>query len=240
MAASLYVEESIESWKRTYELYKEILERKADKQKKDKAKKLLELDHWFQHELPQEVSRRSERLLTQEELIKLMDWKLTRGKFRPRLTQLVKTNSDETVKEVTSRAFKCLPDVKSAINELTKLKAVGPATASAILCAGSPNIPFMADESIQAIPRFGNVKIDYTLKFYLCYLESIRSCLKVLLSKDSKGNWNEHKIELCLWAHVVGQKYAPELFGESSFSSKRKTSIQVEEYQGKSKRRKVK
>ena len=46
MAASLYVEESIESWKRTYELYKEILERKADKQKKDKAKKLLELDHW--------------------------------------------------------------------------------------------------------------------------------------------------------------------------------------------------
>lgn len=53
----------------------------------------------------------------------------------------------------------------------------------AILCAGSPNIPFMADESIQAIPRFGNVKIDYTLKFYLCYLESIRSCLKVLLSK---------------------------------------------------------
>lgn len=42
----------------------------------------------------------------------------------------MKTNSDETVKEVTSRAFKCLPDVKSAINELTKLKAVGPATAS--------------------------------------------------------------------------------------------------------------
>lgn len=47
MAASLYVEESVESWKRTYELYKEILERKADKQKKDKAKKLLELDHWW-------------------------------------------------------------------------------------------------------------------------------------------------------------------------------------------------
>lgn len=51
----------------------------------------------------------------------------------------------------------------------------------AILCAGSPNIPFMADESIQAIPGFG--KIDYTLKVYLCYLERIRSCLKVLLNK---------------------------------------------------------
>ena len=42
----------------------------------------------------------------------------------------MQTNSSETVKEVTSQAFKCLPDVKSAINELTKLKAVGPATAS--------------------------------------------------------------------------------------------------------------
>lgn len=31
---------------------------------------------------------------------------------------------------MTSKAFKCLPDVKLAIAELTKLKAVGPATAS--------------------------------------------------------------------------------------------------------------
>lgn len=31
---------------------------------------------------------------------------------------------------MTSKAFKYLPDVKLAITELTKLKAVGPATAS--------------------------------------------------------------------------------------------------------------
>ena len=39
----------------------------------------------------------------------------------------------------------------------------------------------MADESIQGIPGFG--KIDYTLKFYLQYLEKIRSCLRNLVSK---------------------------------------------------------
>lgn len=39
----------------------------------------------------------------------------------------------------------------------------------------------MADEAIQAIPGFG--KIDYTLKFYLQYLDKIRSCLKNLLKK---------------------------------------------------------
>lgn len=42
----------------------------------------------------------------------------------------MQTNDSETVKEVTSKAFKCLPDIKQAISELTKLKAVGPATAS--------------------------------------------------------------------------------------------------------------
>ena len=44
----------------------------------------------------------------------------------------MQANDSETVKEVTSKAFKCLPDIKQAINELTKLKAVGPATASGI------------------------------------------------------------------------------------------------------------
>ncbi|CAH3021343.1 unnamed protein product [Porites evermanni] len=217
---SLYEEREIEPWKEAFLLYDKMLKLKAEKEKKEKAGKLLELDYWFQNQLPQEINKRSEKFLTQEELIKLMEWKLMRGKFRPRLTQLVQTNDSETVKEVTSKAFKCLPDIKQAISELTKLKAVGPATASAILCAGSHKVPFMADESIQAIPGFG--KIEYSLKFYLDYIEKIRSCLKHLHKKDPKGEWNEHKIELGLWTHAIGQKYAPELFNRRS-ASKRKT-----------------
>lgn len=53
--------------------------------------------------------------------------------------------------------------------------------AVAILCAGNRQVPFMADEAIQAIPGFG--KIDYTMKFYLQYLEKIRSCLKNVIKK---------------------------------------------------------
>ncbi|XP_068672095.1 uncharacterized protein [Montipora foliosa] len=239
MAASFYEESGIDAWKQSFELYEEILKRKAESEKKDKAKKLLELDQWFQHQLPQEISKRSQKFLTKEELVKLMEWKLTRGKFRPRLTQLVQTNNNQTVKDVTSKAFQCLPDVKSAINELTKLKAVGPATASAILCAGSPKIPFMADESMQAIPRLG--KIDYTLKFYLQFLESIRSRVENLVNKDPEGDWNEHKVEICLWTNVVGQKFAPELLDNGSAPSKRRknTDTQDGESQGKSKKRKV-
>ena len=53
--------------------------------------------------------------------------------------------------------------------------------AAAILCAGSRQVPFMADEAIQAIPGLG--KVDYTMKFYLKYLDKIRSCLKNLMRK---------------------------------------------------------
>lgn len=214
-----------------------MLKLRAEKGKEDKAKKLLDLDNWFQNQLPQEINKRSEKYITLEELTKLMEWKLTRGKFRPRLTQLVQTNTSEAVKEVTCNAFKCLPDVKLAITELTTLKAVGPATASAILCAGCHKVPFMADAAIQAIPGFG--KIDYTLKFYLQYLDKIRSCLKNLLKKDPKGEWNEHKIELCLWTHVVGQRYAPEMFNNRTLTKRKRTTTN-DESQETPKKKKVK
>lgn len=53
-----------------------------------------------------------------------------RGKFRPRLTELVQANSEEDVKSASIKAFKALPDIPAAIQALTVLKAVGPATAS--------------------------------------------------------------------------------------------------------------
>jgi hypothetical protein len=42
----------------------------------------------------------------------------------------VKANDETTVEDTSRKAFECLPDVSSAIRELSKLKAVGPATAS--------------------------------------------------------------------------------------------------------------
>ena len=56
-----------------------------------------------------------------------------RGKFRPRLTELVKENSADKVKELTTSAFSQLPkNVRKAVEILKTLKAVGPATASGI------------------------------------------------------------------------------------------------------------
>ena len=52
-----------------------------------------------------------------------------------------------------------------AINELVKLKGIGPATASAILSAYSGCFPFMSDEAVKAFPSLRPIK--YTLKHYL-------------------------------------------------------------------------
>lgn len=66
---------------------------------------------------------------------------------RPRLLDFVSALDEETVKSASLKAFQALPDVSKAISELTVLKGVGPATASAILAAFSPDsAPFMSDE----------------------------------------------------------------------------------------------
>ena len=53
-----------------------------------------------------------------------------RGKFRPRLTELVQTNTEKEVIDASTEAFQKLPDVPAAIQALTVLRAIGPATAS--------------------------------------------------------------------------------------------------------------
>ena len=53
-----------------------------------------------------------------------------RGKFRPRLTELVASNADSLIKEVSVASFKNFKKPEIAIKELSKLRGVGPATAS--------------------------------------------------------------------------------------------------------------
>lgn len=66
---------------------------------------------------------------------------------RPRLLDFVSSLEDSVVKSASEKAFKSLPDISKAVKELTVLKGVGPATASAVLAAYAPDIaPFMSDE----------------------------------------------------------------------------------------------
>ncbi|XP_069840425.1 uncharacterized protein [Dendropsophus ebraccatus] len=155
-------------WKRVCDVYWEVVAAKGAKQKQ-----LVEMDKWYQEELPARMAARSQKSLTLEELVKLMEWKLMRGKFRPRLKQMAASNSADMVESCTMRAFQLLPDVSAAIDELCQLKGIGPATASAVLAAGAPELAaFMADEAVESVP--GLSPIQYNVKHYLRYLEELR------------------------------------------------------------------
>ncbi|XP_075755322.1 uncharacterized protein LOC102443902 isoform X1 [Pelodiscus sinensis] len=220
-------------WRTVFGVYWDVLKAKGGKQKK-----LAELDKWYQEELPVAIAGRKEKYLTRAEVVKLMEWKLARGKFRPRLQQLVATNSSETVESCTRKAFQLLPDVAAAITELSRLKAVGPATASAILAAGAPEAAaFMADEAVESIP--GLTPIQYTLKHYILYLDKIQLCVMKLNKADAETAWTPHHVERCLWAWAVAQKLCPSLLQTPSLGGE-KAADEVNEDVRPTKKRKTK
>lgn len=110
--------------------------------------KLIPLDDFYRNELPDLLRQRHpDPYITSAELSTLMEWKLSRGKWRPRLLSFVSSLDDAVVRDASRKAFAALPDVPTAVSHLTTLKGVGPATASAVLAAYAPDVaPFMSDE----------------------------------------------------------------------------------------------
>ncbi|KAL0984337.1 hypothetical protein UPYG_G00140190 [Umbra pygmaea] len=204
MTESLFACKDPAVWRNLYGKYWEIAEAKSIGKNKQSGK-LLALDKWYQEELPAAIAERSHKYITHPELVKLMEWKLTRGKFRPRLQQLVATNSDEMVEKCSRNAFSLLPDIQAAIKELCSLKALGPATASAVLAAGAPELAaFMADEAVESIP--GLRPIQYTAKHYALYQKKIVLQTQTLNKVDIEHDWTPHRVELCLWAWAVANQ----------------------------------
>lgn len=199
---------------------------------------LVSLDDFYRNQLPSLLHQRNPNPhITTSELSKLMQWKLTRGKwrfhlfilhfspllsslyfhlsycltyaanFRPRLLDFVSSLDESLVKSASQKAFQSLPDISKAVSELTVLKGVGPATASAVLAAFAPHLtPFMSDEVtllsftltftslipsasffdflnflLQAMEAaLGNSK-DYSLKQYLRFANKLQTKAKVFI-----------------------------------------------------------
>ncbi|CAE6421994.1 hypothetical protein ACGC1H_001803 [Rhizoctonia solani] len=161
--------------------YQEHVSQLAGKQSKSE---LQELDEWRLKELPGLVKSRKPAFVEKEELQRLMEWKLTRGKFRPVLPSLIAQNTPAKVKSSTQDAFDSLCNIPSStplyqpFRALLKslcgaLKGVGPATGSLLLSIYDDRIPFMSDEAyiwiMYADQGTKKKDIKYTEKGYLDY-----------------------------------------------------------------------
>ncbi|EME44721.1 hypothetical protein DOTSEDRAFT_98624, partial [Dothistroma septosporum NZE10] len=124
--------------------------------------------------------------LTKAEVVTLVEWKLSHGTFRPKLKALVNQNDEETIGEVTANAFEPFSkdprsNAKPALAELTKLKGIGPATASLLLSVYDPDhTPFFSDELFRwafwspAKGKGWDRSIKYTPKEYLELFEKVQ------------------------------------------------------------------
>ncbi|KAK1366950.1 putative DNA-binding protein-like [Heracleum sosnowskyi] len=188
-------------WKQSLSEYEARLESLGNNKKKPD---LVSLDEFYRKQLPPILHQRNPNsYITTSELSKLMQWKLTRGKWRPRLLDFVSSLDEELVKSTSQKAFQALPDISKAISELSKLKGVGPATASAVLAAYAPDVaPFMSDEAMEA--ALGNSK-DYTLKQYLVFVEKLQEKSKELSAEGEL--FTPSDVERAIWSSSIGAKY---------------------------------
>ncbi|KAK0542355.1 hypothetical protein OC844_007811 [Tilletia horrida] len=147
------------------------------------SRDLVKQDAWYRTTLRGSLQKRKAdkdgAFMTKDEMVKLMQWKLARGKWRPRLEQYIQEHAEKDIKDATRAIFKALdesavpakgssnaePIPRDVLKKLTKLKGIGPATASAVLAAYDPKrIPFLSDEAAVGVGKLGD-KPEYTEAF---------------------------------------------------------------------------
>ena len=117
------------------------------------------------------------------------------GTYRPRLAKLVAENSVTNIRKTTKDAFSIYDgdnsDAGKAVTAISKLKGVGPATASLFLSCYDPiKVPFFSDELFRYLhwsdikARGWDRKISYTMKEYQSLLDKTKA-LRERLEKES-------------------------------------------------------
>jgi hypothetical protein len=137
-----------------------------------------------------------------EELFQIVEWKFGKGKPRHALWKHLKSIQEKDLKSFSAESFQRAQegDVKGAVEVLSRLSGVGPATASAILSIYRPeNFTFMDDEVIEAL--YDDGKRGYTIKIYL---EVNSKCQKIAqdlneTKTDSSDSWSCHRVGRALW-----------------------------------------
>lgn len=192
MAQTLWNSDDARTWRAALDSYESVVAAQ-------KSATLPAVDRWFREELPAAIAARRTPHVTLDELARMAEWKMLRGVWRARNLALIRSNDPALVIETSTAALAARPHPTAPIKLLSELEGVGPATASGVVSAASPEIYPFFDELVGAqVPRLGTV--TFTLGYYAKYADALRARAVAL----GKG-WTPVMVERALWAHVGGK-----------------------------------
>jgi hypothetical protein len=201
VSGSLWTETSCEAWRDALAAYPDVVAEQG-------SDLLKRLDPWYRQELPALLAERAEPFVTRDELVRVVEWKMARGVWRPRNLQLARSNDEATVREASRAAFAAAPDPRRPLRLLGELKGVGPATASAVLAARLPErYPFF--DEVVAAQAPGLAPGEFTLKAYLAYAAALRERAATLAAACPPDGWDAQSVGLALWAAAGGKAAIP-------------------------------
>jgi hypothetical protein len=191
--ATLWASDQPNLWQAALDSYEAVVDAQG-------VKPLPELDRWYRDELPAAIAARKKPHVTHDEMVRVTEWKMARGIWRPRNLAFVRGNAPQAVVQASTAALAAVPHPQRPIALLAELAGVGPATASAVASAAAPDVYPFFDELVGAqVPGLGAVA--FTPAYYAKYAAALRARAEQL-----GGEWTPSMVERALWAHVGGKK----------------------------------
>ncbi|RGP68450.1 hypothetical protein FSPOR_5329 [Fusarium sporotrichioides] len=187
---------NLEEFNRLLNRYPSVLQRISDEKGVENGQKSLkDLDEYRYNEaLGTFDAGKRIRPMTIDDVKTLVEWKLRHGKFRPTLMKLVSSNDPDDAQDVIKQAIEVYDektDTVATLDVLTKLRGIGPATASLLLAVhDASRVIFFADEAFWWLCCSGKQSpIKYNAKEYrmLCSeVDDLRNRIGVKASDIEK------------------------------------------------------
>ena len=193
----LYESNNVKKYNKILSNYDKTIEKVSIKNKTNPLL-FIELDKFYRFELPKNIKNKN--YLTLKELSKIMQYKLLRGTFRPRLQKIVDNNDPKLVKIITKKSIKLLYEglwLEGLKIMIDNLDGIGIATASYIGALVRPDLcSIMSDEIISL---FSDGKKLYTIPNYVKIQKALSNKITILNQKNNKHNWTLVDIENIFW-----------------------------------------
>ena len=157
---------------------------------------VVESDAWFWARADQGPRLRD---ITAADLSVIVRWKMKRNKFRPRLQALADENTAKAVEDAAALADDALGDasvpsldaVGAALDALSVLRGIGPATATAVVTLCCASVPFFSEEAAAAVLAAYDYKKTDALR--------LTSALRAKAANLGDG-WTARDVERALWS----------------------------------------